>query len=86
MNIGFAKWGEACSAVAHGCAMIEHPGAAEPEIRNPKLEVRNKSELPGMGQWRNGKPLRFFAGCEHCRLLQGEGGKEEELEGRGITG
>ena len=44
---------------------------AEPEIRNPKLE--NKSELPGMGQWTNGKPRRFFAGCEQSRLLQYKG-------------
>ena len=28
---------------------------AEPEIRNPKLEIRNKSELMGMGQWTNGR-------------------------------
>ena len=43
---------------------------AEPEIRNSKLEIRNKSELPGMGQWGNGKPRRFFAGCEQSRLEQ----------------
>ena len=43
---------------------------AEPEIRNPKLEIRNKSELMGMGQWTNGKPRRFFAGCEQFRLLR----------------
>jgi hypothetical protein len=40
----------------------------EPEIRNSKLEIRNKSELPGMGQWGNGNPRRFFAGCEQSRL------------------
>ena len=49
---------------------------AEPEIRNPKLA--NKSELPGMGQWTNGKPRCFFAGCEQSRLLQYRSG------GRGL--
>jgi hypothetical protein len=28
----------------------EERSPAEPEIRNPKLEIRNKSELMGMGQ------------------------------------
>jgi hypothetical protein len=48
----------------------EERSPAEPEIRNPKLEIRNKSELPGMGQWANAKPRRFFAGGEQSRLLQ----------------
>jgi len=43
---------------------------AEQEIRNPKLEVRNKSKLTGMGQWTNWKPRRFFAAREQLRLLQ----------------
>ena len=55
-----------CSAVASAKELPrrEDRSPAEPETRNPKLEIRNKSELPGMGQWVNGKPRRFFAGCE----------------------
>ena len=43
---------------------------AEPETRNPKLEIRNKAKLMGMGQWANGKAQCFFASCEQSRLLQ----------------
>jgi len=43
---------------------------AGPEIRNPKAEIRNKSELMEMGNWKNGQPQNFFASCEQFRLLQ----------------
>src|ERR1039458_5610997 len=45
-------------------------GPAEPEIRNPRPEIRNKSQFTGMGEWKNGKPKSLFAGCEQSRLLQ----------------
>jgi hypothetical protein len=47
---------------------------AEPEIRNPKPEIRNKSKLietDGMG-----KPQHFVAACEQLPLLQCKERKE----------
>ena len=50
---------------------------AEPETRNPKHEIRNKSKLAGMGQWTNGKPRRFCASGEE--LSGGELGCEQVM-------
>ncbi len=60
-----------CSAVASAKELPrrEDRSPAEPETRNPKLEIRNKSKFTGIGQWANGKPSRFIAGSEQSRLL-----------------
>ena len=46
-------------------------GPAEPEIRNPKLEIRNKSKFTGMGQWTNGKPAKSPAFRPERRHIAG---------------
>jgi hypothetical protein len=63
--------------LANGPFRPRSPG--EPEIRNPKVEGRNKSKLMGMGQWANGKPRRFFAsGEESWRHPEGQNHGETE--------
>ena len=44
------------SANLNDCGPMAEQGPAEPEIRSPKVEGRNKSKWMGMGQWANGKP------------------------------
>jgi hypothetical protein len=70
---GVADQGPYAKTLALKPQRREERSPAEPETRNPQLEIRNKSKLMGMGQWANGKAHCFFANCEQSRLLQCRG-------------
>ena len=52
-------------------------GPVELETRDLKPEIRNKSELMGMGEWKDGQAQSIFAGCEQLRPSQHRGGSRK---------